>query len=297
MRKTLAKKMPSKASSPTSGVLFKPSKVLGVKVPRPEKNKIQPRILGGKIARPSSKLVADISLGLTPKKSNANLPSTSLASLSDCEQKARQKMSNMRFISAKAMSDYKTDFIAKCMGVKTVLPVPQSIPQKEQENKYSQMLSMIPNEFVIKSSGYNTSYYKGKSNIHTKLSATTVGIGTGSPIQISNEEFIDAYSQFLKQPKVMMPIMPSAPSALSAPSAPSAPSEITSDSELEQEQELETITPSNSADTVAPINPTNNGTSNIQVNSAPKTKKTNYLLYFVLAISSVIVLKKFLKKK
>jgi len=76
-----------------------------------------------------------------------------------------------------------------------------------------QILSKIPNEFTVKSNGFNTRYYKNIDKTLTgfdKLRVTDVymqsfrtdgSIGAGSPIKISVREFSDAYSKFLKQPK------------------------------------------------------------------------------------------------
>ena len=67
--------------------------------------------------------------------------------------------------------------------------------------------SAIPNSFVIKSDGYNTTYTKVNvgedyKNIYSKISGRTDGsIGMGSPISITAKEFEDAYKEFLKQPK------------------------------------------------------------------------------------------------
>jgi hypothetical protein len=67
----------------------------------------------------------------------------------------------------------------------------------------------IPDSFVIKSDGYNTTYSRGSAPlgntstmIYSKISGRTDGsIGTGSPIAITAKEFEDAYKEFLKQPK------------------------------------------------------------------------------------------------
>jgi hypothetical protein len=67
----------------------------------------------------------------------------------------------------------------------------------------------IPNDFVIKSDGYNTTYVKQpvplgntSTTVYSKISGRTDGsFGMGSPISITAKEFEDAYSVFLKQPK------------------------------------------------------------------------------------------------
>jgi hypothetical protein len=65
-------------------------------------------------------------------------------------------------------------------------------------------VAKLPNEFVVKSNGYNTRYYKDKnfSGVNYKHSFRTDGsIGSAPPIKISNSEFLKAYDVFLKQPK------------------------------------------------------------------------------------------------
>lgn len=67
----------------------------------------------------------------------------------------------------------------------------------------------IPNGFVIKSDGYNTTYSRysaplGNTStmIYSKISGRTDGSDSmGSPIAITAKEFEDAYKEFLKQPK------------------------------------------------------------------------------------------------
>ena len=65
-------------------------------------------------------------------------------------------------------------------------------------------VAKLPNEFVVKSNGYNTRYYKDKiySGVNYKQSFRTDGsIGGAPPIKILNDEFLKAYDVFLKQPK------------------------------------------------------------------------------------------------
>jgi hypothetical protein len=67
----------------------------------------------------------------------------------------------------------------------------------------------IPNDFVIKSDGVNTTYVKRSEplgttsiSVYSKISGRTDGsFGMGSPTIITFKEFEDAYKQFLKQPK------------------------------------------------------------------------------------------------
>jgi len=76
------------------------------------------------------------------------------------------------------------------------------------------ILSKIPNEFTIKSNGFNTRYYKNIDKNLTGFSSqfsvpelysqsfrTDGSIGSSPPLKISTREFSDAYSVFLKQPK------------------------------------------------------------------------------------------------
>jgi hypothetical protein len=63
----------------------------------------------------------------------------------------------------------------------------------------------LPDEFIVKSNGYATRYYKVKETFIPTLykrSFTTDGSDGGSPpIKISNDEFLKAYDVFLQQPK------------------------------------------------------------------------------------------------
>jgi hypothetical protein len=74
-----------------------------------------------------------------------------------------------------------------------------------------QELSKTPNEFTIKSNGFNTRYYKDLSktegifrfaspNLYKQPYSTT-GMSGVQPTKISTREFLDAYNEFLKQPK------------------------------------------------------------------------------------------------
>lgn len=64
-------------------------------------------------------------------------------------------------------------------------------------------VAKLPNEFVVKSNGYNTRYYKDKifSGVNYKQPYSTTGDSGVMPIKISNDEFLKAYDVFLKQPK------------------------------------------------------------------------------------------------
>ena len=80
---------------------------------------------------------------------------------------------------------------------------------EEQKAFHDILVKMLPNNFVIKSDGYNTTYVKQSAplgntstTVYSKISGKTDGsFGMGSPIGITYKEFKDAYSQFLKQPK------------------------------------------------------------------------------------------------
>lgn len=74
-----------------------------------------------------------------------------------------------------------------------------------------QELYKTPNEFTIKSNGFNTKYYKDVSktegifsfaspNLY-KQPYSTNGMSGVQPTKISTREFLDAYNEFLKQPK------------------------------------------------------------------------------------------------
>jgi hypothetical protein len=69
-------------------------------------------------------------------------------------------------------------------------------------------VNTIPDSFVIKSDGYNTTYNSGfmaggnKGLMYWKISSRTDGSDSmGSPTYITAKEFEDAYKEFLKQPK------------------------------------------------------------------------------------------------
>jgi hypothetical protein len=76
-----------------------------------------------------------------------------------------------------------------------------------------QKLSKTPNEFVVKSNGFNTRYYKNIDKTLTGFASSfsvpdlykqpfsTNGIGGVQPTKITSAEFLNAYNEFLKQPK------------------------------------------------------------------------------------------------
>lgn len=76
-----------------------------------------------------------------------------------------------------------------------------------------QILGKIPNEFTVKSNGFNTRYYKNIDKNLTGFASgfsvpelykqpySTTGDSGVMPTKISTREFSDAYSVFLKQPK------------------------------------------------------------------------------------------------
>jgi hypothetical protein len=63
----------------------------------------------------------------------------------------------------------------------------------------------LPDEFVIKSNGFNTRYYQVRgmfgSTVYMQSYRTDGSIGSSPPMKISNEEFLKAYDVFLQQPK------------------------------------------------------------------------------------------------
>jgi hypothetical protein len=82
----------------------------------------------------------------------------------------------------------------------------------EGESDWS-ILGKIPNEFTVKSNGFNTRYYKNIDKTLTGFASTfsvpdvykqpysTTGMSGVMPTKISVREFSDAYSVFLQQPK------------------------------------------------------------------------------------------------
>jgi hypothetical protein len=90
----------------------------------------------------------------------------------------------------------------------TLTPTP---PNAMPLDLSSQELYKTPNEFTIKSNGFNTRYYKDVSktegifsfaspNLY-KQPYSTNGMSGVQPTKISTREFLDAYNEFLKQPK------------------------------------------------------------------------------------------------
>jgi len=86
---------------------------------------------------------------------------------------------------------------------------PKPFGNKMQLDLKSEELSKTPSEFTIKSNGFNTRYYKG-GNVGIfsfiapdlyKQSFSTNGIGGVQPERITTAEFLNAYNEFLKQPK------------------------------------------------------------------------------------------------
>jgi hypothetical protein len=97
-------------------------------------------------------------------------------------------------------------------GMLQVKPyMPQVKPNAMPLDLSFQELSKTPNEFTIKSNGFNTRYYKDVSktegifsfaspNLYKQPYSTT-GMSGVQPTKISTREFLDAYNEFLKQPK------------------------------------------------------------------------------------------------
>jgi hypothetical protein len=98
-------------------------------------------------------------------------------------------------------------------GMLQVKPyMPQVKPNAMPLDLSFQELSKTPNEFTIKSNGFNTRYYKDvkeKTSIFSSFASpdvykqtfSTNGMSGVQPTKISTREFLDAYNEFLKQPK------------------------------------------------------------------------------------------------
>jgi len=107
--------------------------------------------------------------------------------------------------------NFEKDFLEKCRKTEIKNKPVESgrnlgMPQVTSDPDFQLLgqVAKLPNEFVVKSNGYNTRYYKDKnfSGVNYKQSFRTDGsIGGAPPIKISNSEFLKAYDEFLKQPK------------------------------------------------------------------------------------------------
>ncbi len=116
-------------------------------------------------------------------------------------KKSKKDELNKRVQNLTKFVDDSTKFRGE-MGMKPNLGMPQVTSDPDFE--LLGQVAKLPNEFVVKSNGYDTRYYKDKifSGVNYKQSFRTDGlIGGVAPIKISNSEFLDAYSVFLKQPK------------------------------------------------------------------------------------------------
>ena len=94
-------------------------------------------------------------------------------------------------------------------------PTPTPMPNKPKLGNQmpldlsSQELNKTPSEFTIKSNGFNTRYYKGgETGILSFLAPSlykqpfsTNGESGVQPTKITTAEFLNAYNEFLKQPK------------------------------------------------------------------------------------------------
>jgi hypothetical protein len=95
-------------------------------------------------------------------------------------------------------------------------PTPTPMPNKPKPlgnimplDLSSQELNKTPNEFTIKSNGFNTRYYKDvKTGMFSfiapdlyKQPYSTTGMSGVMPTKITSAEFLNAYNEFLKQPK------------------------------------------------------------------------------------------------
>ncbi len=112
-------------------------------------------------------------------------------------------------------ANFEKDFLERCKNSENEKKLPSKIggnalPVVELD---WQILSKIPNEFTVKSNGFNTRYYKNidktlsgfdrfrVTDVYSQSFRTDGSIGGSPPIKISVREFSDAYSKFLKQPK------------------------------------------------------------------------------------------------
>ncbi len=111
--------------------------------------------------------------------------------------------------------DFQKTFLEKCEKTKNKVNLPSNkggYAMPEIELDWS-ILSKIPNEFIVKSDGFNTRYYKNIDKTLTGFASqfsvpelykqpySTTGMSGVMPTKISVREFSDAYSVFLKQPK------------------------------------------------------------------------------------------------
>ena len=120
--------------------------------------------------------------------------------------------------------DFEKTFLEKCEKTKNKIqkdelgqpkvqrPIGLGMGILEGESDWS-ILGKIPNEFTVKSNGFNTRYYKNIDKTLTGFASTfsvpdvykqpysTTGMSGVMPTKISVREFSDAYSVFLKQPK------------------------------------------------------------------------------------------------
>jgi hypothetical protein len=84
----------------------------------------------------------------------------------------------------------------------------EAIDQKNKmilEGKMTSTIDVntIPNNFTIKSDGYNTRYFKGGGGVfnYWKTPYSLTGESGVQPISIEVDEFTKAYNKFLQQPK------------------------------------------------------------------------------------------------
>jgi hypothetical protein len=105
--------------------------------------------------------------------------------------------------------DFEKTFLEKCRKTELKNKVEYGrnlgMPQVTSDPDFQLLgqVAKLPNEFVVKSNGYNTRYYKDKiySGVNYKQPFSTTGDSGVMPIKISNDEFLKAYDIFLKQPK------------------------------------------------------------------------------------------------
>ena len=130
-----------------------------------------------------------LALKLTMEYDKKNMP----------KQEPKQKVGIEPTLTPKPNKPYMPQIIIEPFG----MPVVETDWQK---------LSKTPNEFVVKSNSFNTRYYKDVKAPTSSFSFLTIpdlykqpfstnGISGVQPTKITTVEFLDAYNQFLKQPK------------------------------------------------------------------------------------------------
>jgi hypothetical protein len=78
----------------------------------------------------------------------------------------------------------------------------QRIVTSDPDMEFLAQVLKLPDNFTIKSNGFNTRYYKDKKfgGVYKQAFSTT-GDSGAQPKIITNRAFVEAYNEFLKQPK------------------------------------------------------------------------------------------------